>query len=89
MPISVHETRLWRVLCGGRLMTTSEIAKESGVAFRTAQKHLPRFHAQGLIDRFDVHPGPQWRVRPTLDDHARKYANEIEAVGKLFEGKRP
>jgi predicted ArsR family transcriptional regulator len=84
--ISIHEAKLFLALkkTGEQWTTSKELAKQAGVADRTARAHLVKLVKLNLADVAEVFPAHRYRYAEKASKRNAGYVNRLERAAEVF-----
>lgn len=83
--ISEHEVKLYRVLeKANAWMTSSALAKASGIAERTARAHASKLVQAGLVDVAEVFPAHRYRLAAKAGKRNAGYLLRLSRACEVF-----
>lgn len=84
--VSVHEARAYAAFArqGGRWITSKDLAREAGIAERTARAFCLKFTSLGLVDLAEVFPAHRYRLSDKAARRNAAYVRRLETAQEVF-----
>lgn len=84
--ISIHETRAFVAFLKNkeRWITSKELAKEAGIAERTARAFCLKFTQLGLVDLAEVFPAHKYRLSEKASKRNAAYFGRLDRAREVF-----